>query len=94
MGRRKANTALGVMYIDSSKKRSLVEKLDWMTRAYVDRLKIKPKVFIITHEDVEQVDLKEVEEQVQVLVVGRPLRPHNFILCQKPEDYFVEKEKK
>jgi len=94
MGRRKTNIALGVMYLDDSKKRTLVEKLGWMTNAYLDRLKIKPKVLFITHEDAEQKNLEELEERIQVIVTGRPLRPHHFVLCQKPEDYLCKKENK
>jgi hypothetical protein len=82
------------MYLDDSKKRTLVEKLSWMTSAYLDRLGIKPKLLILPHEEVEQENLEEVEEQIQVLVVGRPLRPHHFVLCQKSEDYLIKKEKK
>jgi hypothetical protein len=82
------------MYLDDSKKRTLVEKLGWMTSAYLDRLGIKPKLFIITHEDAKQINLEEIEEQIQVLVVGRPLRPHHFVLCQKSEDYLCKKESK
>lgn len=90
MGRRK--TSPTVMYLDDSKERTLVDKLQWMTSAYIDRLKMKPKVFIITNEDAEQANLEEIKG-VKVHVMGRPLRPHNFILCQKLEDYFVEKGK-
>lgn len=93
MGRRKAGTSLGVMYIDDSKKRTLVDKLQWMTSAYVDRLGIKPKILCITHEDAEQVNLEEIKG-VQVHILGRPLRPHHFVLCQKLEDYLIKKEEK
>ena len=92
MGRRQASITLGVMYLDDSKERTLVEKLAWMTSAYLDRLKVKPKVFLITHEDAEQGNLEELEEQIQVIVTRRPLRPHHFVLCQNPEDYLVRKE--
>lgn len=90
MGRRKADIAVSVMYLDDSKKRTLVDKLQWMTSAYLDRVKVKPKVFIITHEDAEQVDLEEIEG-VEVHITGRPLRPHHFVLCQALEDYLCEK---
>ncbi len=94
MGRGKTSTALGVMYIDSSKKRTLVEKLEWMTSAYIDRLGIKPKIFILPPETAEQEGLEELREQIRVQIVGRPLREHHFVLCQKLSDYLVEKEKK
>ena len=91
--RGQTSTALTVMYLDDSKERTLIDKLGWMTNAYLDRLKIKPKVFLITPEDAEQVDLEEIKD-VQVHITGRPLRPYHFVLAQKPEDYLVKKESK
>ena len=77
-----------VMYVDTDKKKSVQDKLEWMVRAYEARLGVTPKLVFTSQENVDSFD-----EPIDgiTLTATKRLNATAFVLCQEPSDYLAEK---
>ena len=87
---------LSIMYIDTGKKKSVLDKVTWMKNSYRERTACEPKV-IFLHPDHLQGETKTVPMTLHellgltVLSAGKMLSVNSFVLCEEPSDYLAEK---